>query len=137
MATATPTSASLGLTPQESTSLSSASSASVASSLSSAFASLASQSQALASQSSVATGHTQTSTSYKIIGVLLALASGLFIGSSFVFKKKGLLSAQKKVLARGGKAGESHEYLKSPMYARLVCQAARDTHTADAGGSRA
>ena len=27
--------------------------------------------------------------SYKIIGLVLAIASGLFIGSSFVFKKKG------------------------------------------------
>ncbi|KAM0748503.1 DUF803-domain-containing protein [Meredithblackwellia eburnea MCA 4105] len=50
---------------------------------------------------------------YKVIGVTLAIGSGLFIGSSFVFKKKGLLSAQKKA---GGIAGEGHPYLKSPMW---------------------
>jgi hypothetical protein len=33
------------------------------------------------------------------------------IGSSFVFKKKGLLSSQKDI----EKAGEGHAYLKSPM----------------------
>lgn len=45
--------------------------------------------------------------------MLLAVGSGLFIGTSFVFKKKGLLSAQKK---SGGVAGEGHAYLKSPMW---------------------
>ncbi|KAI8645707.1 hypothetical protein BD408DRAFT_55360 [Parasitella parasitica] len=36
---------------------------------------------------------------YKGIGVSLAVASGIFIGSSFVFKKKGLLqSIEKEVL---------------------------------------
>lgn len=113
MTTATPTST--GLTPAQSTSLSSLSSASLHASLSSAFASLASQSAALASQSAAATGEGQSPTSYKIVGILLALASGLFIGSSFVIKKVGLLRAQKKVLAKGGEAGESHEYLKNPM----------------------
>lgn len=43
----------------------------------------------------------------------LAVLSGVFIGSSFVFKKKGLLSAQRKYETT---AGESHAYLKSPMW---------------------
>lgn len=111
---ATPTSA---LSPAESTSLASVSSASLHASLSSAYASLASQSAALASQSAAATGASSSPTSYKIVGILLALASGLFIGSSFVVKKIGLLRAQKVVLAKGGVAGESHEYLKNPMSA--------------------
>lgn len=48
--------------------------------------------------------------SYKIIGILLAVGSGLLIGASFIFKKKGLLAAQQKT---GGVAGEGHPYLKS------------------------
>lgn len=51
--------------------------------------------------------------SYKIIGVVLAILSGVFIGSSFVFKKKGLLSMQNKP---GFVAGEGHAYLRSPMW---------------------
>ncbi|KAI7889216.1 magnesium transporter NIPA-domain-containing protein [Mucor mucedo] len=50
---------------------------------------------------------------YKIIGVTLAIASGIFIGSSFVLKKKGLLEATEK---SGGVAGEGYGYLKSPMW---------------------
>ncbi|KZO95644.1 DUF803-domain-containing protein, partial [Calocera viscosa TUFC12733] len=42
------------------------------------------------------------------VGVLLAVGSGLLIGSSFVFKKKGLIAAQI--------AGEGVAYLKSPMW---------------------
>ncbi|GJE89471.1 magnesium transporter NIPA-domain-containing protein [Phanerochaete sordida] len=48
---------------------------------------------------------------YRAIGVLLAIGSGVLIGSSFVFKKKGLLSSQK-----GHVAGEGVAYLKSPMW---------------------
>lgn len=43
----------------------------------------------------------------------LAVGSGIFIGSSFVFKKKGLLAAQRKYAVT---AGEAHAYLKSPMW---------------------
>ncbi|KAI7867808.1 magnesium transporter NIPA-domain-containing protein [Spinellus fusiger] len=50
---------------------------------------------------------------YKGIGVSLAVASGLFIGSSFVFKKKGLLQSVEKC---GGVAGEGYGYLKSFMW---------------------
>ncbi|KAG1052902.1 hypothetical protein G6F46_001856 [Rhizopus delemar] len=50
---------------------------------------------------------------YKVIGVTLAIASGIFIGSSFVFKKKGLLQSTEKT---GGIAGEGYSYLKSTMW---------------------
>ncbi|CAO3609564.1 unnamed protein product [Mucor hiemalis] len=50
---------------------------------------------------------------YKGIGVALAVASGVFIGSSFVFKKKGLLESIEK---SGGVAGEGYTYLKSIMW---------------------
>lgn len=42
------------------------------------------------------------------VGIVLAIASGCLIGSSFVFKKKGLLRAQ-----AGHEAGEGVAYLKS------------------------
>ncbi|KAH8099862.1 magnesium transporter NIPA-domain-containing protein [Cristinia sonorae] len=48
---------------------------------------------------------------YRAIGVVLAIGSGLLIGSSFVFKKKGLLKSQE-----GQVAGEGVAYLKSPMW---------------------
>ncbi|RPD56954.1 DUF803-domain-containing protein [Lentinus tigrinus ALCF2SS1-7] len=48
---------------------------------------------------------------YRAVGVVLAIGSGVLIGSSFVFKKKGLLSSQK-----GHVAGEGVAYLKSPMW---------------------
>ncbi|KAI0652514.1 DUF803-domain-containing protein [Trametes meyenii] len=48
---------------------------------------------------------------YRAVGVVLAIGSGVLIGSSFVFKKKGLLSSQK-----GHAAGEGVAYLKSPMW---------------------
>lgn len=45
---------------------------------------------------------------YQVVGIILAIVSGCLIGSSFVFKKKGLLRAQ-----AGGEAGEGVAYLKS------------------------
>jgi drug/metabolite transporter (DMT)-like permease len=48
--------------------------------------------------------------SYKLIGILLAVASGLFIGVSFVVKKKGLLKANVKY---NEEAGEGYGYLKN------------------------
>lgn len=42
------------------------------------------------------------------VGIILAVGSGVLIGASFVFKKKGLLSSQ-----RGKVAGEGLHYLKS------------------------
>ncbi|KAF9156889.1 hypothetical protein DFQ26_009201 [Actinomortierella ambigua] len=48
----------------------------------------------------------------KVIGIALAVGSGLLIGSSFVFKKKGLLNCTKD----GMVAGEGYAYLKSAMW---------------------
>lgn len=45
------------------------------------------------------------------IGIILAVGSGVLIGASFVFKKKGLLSSQK-----GKVAGEGLDYLKSVSF---------------------
>ena len=45
---------------------------------------------------------------YNRVGIILAVGSGVLIGTSFVFKKKGLLSSQK-----GKVAGEGLDYLKS------------------------
>ncbi len=48
--------------------------------------------------------------SYKAIGLSLAVASGLFIGTSFVLKKTGLLKANAKY---NEEAGEGYGYLKN------------------------
>lgn len=50
----------------------------------------------------------------QVVGIILAICSGLLIGSSFVFKKKGLLRSQ-----AGHEAGEGVSYLKSVSGARL------------------
>ena len=47
----------------------------------------------------------------QIVGIILSIVSGVLIGSSFVFKKKGLLRSQ-----AGGAAGEGVAYLKSPLW---------------------
>ncbi|PNS15402.1 Magnesium transporter NIPA2 [Sphaceloma murrayae] len=47
---------------------------------------------------------------YKLVGVLLAVGSGLFIGVSFVVKKVGLLQANKKY---NEAAGEGYGYLRN------------------------
>lgn len=46
----------------------------------------------------------------KAVGISLAVASGLFIGSSFVLKKVGLLKANVKY---NEEAGEGYGYLKN------------------------
>ncbi|EMD66858.1 hypothetical protein GGP41_008247 [Bipolaris sorokiniana] len=51
--------------------------------------------------------------SYKIIGLVLAISSGVFIGSSFVIKKHGLLQANKKY---NEEAGEGYGYLKNAWW---------------------
>ncbi|EJU04478.1 DUF803-domain-containing protein [Dacryopinax primogenitus] len=66
---------------------------------------------ASASASTAASSLDSSPPAFKIVGVLLAVGSGLLIGSSFVFKKKGLLASQK-----GKVAGEGVAYLKSPMW---------------------
>ncbi|WWC91928.1 uncharacterized protein L201_006880 [Kwoniella dendrophila CBS 6074] len=50
---------------------------------------------------------------FKIVGICLAVGSGLLIGSSFVIKKKGLIESTKKY---GNIAGEGHGYLKSWLW---------------------
>jgi magnesium transporter len=50
---------------------------------------------------------------YKIIGLSLAIASGLFIGVSFVLKKMGLLKANAKYHEE---AGEGYGYLKNAWW---------------------
>lgn len=67
------------------------------------------------STSNSTTSSSSTTTSdrppiYKTIGICLAVASGLFIGVSFVIKKKGLLKANVKY---NEEAGEGYGYLKN------------------------
>lgn len=50
---------------------------------------------------------------YKVIGLSLAIASGLFIGVSFVLKKVGLLKANEKY---NEEAGEGYGYLKNGFW---------------------
>lgn len=50
---------------------------------------------------------------YKFIGLSLAIASGVFIGTSFVFKKTGLLKANVKYKEE---AGEGYGYLKNAFW---------------------
>jgi len=50
---------------------------------------------------------------YKAIGISLAIASGLFIGTSFVLKKTGLLKANVKY---NEEAGEGYGYLKNAFW---------------------
>ncbi|PSS05203.1 magnesium transporter NIPA-domain-containing protein [Coniella lustricola] len=56
---------------------------------------------------------TERPASYKIIGISLAIGSGLFIGSSFVLKKVGLLKANEKYHES---AGEGYGYLKNAFW---------------------
>ncbi|EJF65229.1 hypothetical protein DICSQDRAFT_152481 [Dichomitus squalens LYAD-421 SS1] len=66
---------------------------------------------AAASASSTAAASISIPANLKIVGIILAVTSGLLIGSSFVFKKKGLLRSQKGLVA-----GEGVAYLKSPLW---------------------
>ena len=50
---------------------------------------------------------------YKIVGIILAVCSGLFIGVSFVIKKVGLLKANVKY---NEEAGEGYGYLKNAWW---------------------
>lgn len=74
---------------------------------------LASASAALSSESKIASGSLALPSFMKDLGIALAVGSGFLIGASFVFKKKGLLAAQKKY---NTEAGESMQYLKSPLW---------------------
>ena len=50
---------------------------------------------------------------YKAVGLTLAISSGLFIGTSFVLKKVGLLKANVKY---SEEAGEGYGYLKNAYW---------------------
>lgn len=50
---------------------------------------------------------------YKVVGLILAISSGLFIGVSFVLKKHGLLKANIKY---NEEAGEGYGYLKNAWW---------------------
>jgi hypothetical protein len=50
---------------------------------------------------------------HKVVGICLALGSALFIGASFVIKKRGLLDANKE---DGKRPGEGYGYLKSSLW---------------------
>jgi drug/metabolite transporter (DMT)-like permease len=50
---------------------------------------------------------------YKAVGLTLAIASGVFIGTSFVLKKTGLLKANEKY---NEEAGEGYGYLKNAYW---------------------
>ncbi|PWN42601.1 DUF803-domain-containing protein [Ceraceosorus guamensis] len=89
------------------------STSSASAAMSSLSAAMASASKALSSESAIASGSGSNPPAFQYVGIALAVGSGLFIGSSFVLKKKGLLASQK---LHGQKAGEGHAYLKSWMW---------------------
>ncbi|KAL4918221.1 magnesium transporter NIPA-domain-containing protein [Aspergillus aurantiobrunneus] len=64
----------------------------------------------LSPRSGVSTGGGDRPPAYKAIGISLAIASGVFIGISFVLKKVGLLRANVKY---NEEAGEGYGYLKN------------------------
>ncbi|KAK5115562.1 hypothetical protein LTR62_001221 [Meristemomyces frigidus] len=66
-----------------------------------------------ASATSTAAASPKRPESYKIVGICLAVASGLFIGVSFVLKKVGLLKANVKYQEE---AGEGYGYLKNAYW---------------------
>ncbi|KAK7043109.1 hypothetical protein VNI00_008463 [Paramarasmius palmivorus] len=66
---------------------------------------------ASASASSGSSSLSVNNSNLKVVGIILAIVSGLLIGSSFVFKKKGLLKSQ-----AGQVAGEGVAYLKSWLW---------------------
>ncbi|KAK0213279.1 magnesium transporter NIPA-domain-containing protein [Desarmillaria ectypa] len=72
--------------------------------------SASSTSSATASATSSVSSSSSTSSNLKVVGIILAVVSGFLIGSSFVFKKKGLLRSQ-----AGCVAGQGVAYLKSAM----------------------
>lgn len=58
---------------------------------------------------------TNTENKYNLyIGLVLAISSSIFIGSSFILKKKGLLQLAKKGVTRAGQGG--HSYLKEWLW---------------------
>ncbi|KAK6355038.1 hypothetical protein TWF696_004164 [Orbilia brochopaga] len=90
---------------------SSSSATSLASSTMQAIASATSS--AAAATSSAVNPHDARPPAYKAVGVTLAVASGVFIGVSYVLKKKGLLQSNIK---EGAKPGEGVGYLKNAWW---------------------
>ncbi|MCO5587703.1 hypothetical protein L7F22_041654 [Adiantum nelumboides] len=74
---------------------------------------ISSASAALQSESQIAAGGFSLPSWMKWLGLALAVGSGFLIGASFVFKKRGLLAAQRKYQTQ---AGESYAYLKNPLW---------------------
>ncbi|KAF3937045.1 hypothetical protein ABW19_dt0210551 [Dactylella cylindrospora] len=70
-------------------------------------------SEAAAATSTHASSHSSRPPAYKAVGVALAVASGVFIGVSYVLKKKGLLQAN---LKDNAKPGEGVGYLKNAWW---------------------
>ncbi|CAG8506602.1 3288_t:CDS:2, partial [Cetraspora pellucida] len=66
----------------------------------------------LVGRAASASANTADNPMFKTVGIILALSSGVFIGTSFVFKKKGLLEAQKS----GAIAGQGHAYLSNGLW---------------------
>lgn len=84
---------------------------------------------AAATATSAASSSSQP-TQYRPVGIALAIGSGVLIGSSFVFKKKGLLQSQ-----AGHAAGEGVAYLKSVCATlHLVSVTSSDFLTSRCGG---
>ena len=67
----------------------------------------------LAARDSASPDNAARPPTYKVIGLCLAIASGLFIGTSFVLKKVGLLKANVKY---SEEAGEGYGYLKNAFW---------------------
>ncbi|KXS98994.1 hypothetical protein AC578_6165 [Pseudocercospora eumusae] len=65
------------------------------------------------SSTSAASANPERPGYYKIVGIILAVCSGLFIGCSFVIKKVGLLKANVKY---NEEAGEGYGYLKNAWW---------------------
>ncbi|KXT14272.1 hypothetical protein AC579_1272 [Pseudocercospora musae] len=78
-----------------------------------ATASASATSSATPSPTSAASSKTERPGYYKIVGIILAVCSGLFIGCSFVIKKVGLLKANVKY---NEEAGEGYGYLKNAWW---------------------
>ncbi|CAA7260733.1 unnamed protein product [Cyclocybe aegerita] len=72
----------------------------------------ASATSSVAATTSSAVTHTlKAGSNLKVVGIILAVASGVLIGASFVLKKKGLIRSQ-----AGGELGEGVAYLKSALW---------------------
>lgn len=80
---------------------------------STATTSIASSTSATSTATSTTASTAARPASYKIVGLCLAVCSGLFIGVSFVLKKVGLLKANTKY---NEEAGEGYGYLKNAYW---------------------